>query len=173
MTHALFQRFVAPQDQGMTDVTVRDWPVGHFTQHVVAPQATNVALLPAPGTVNLVCGAFTLAVGPGRYWVVAPDFVVQAQILGDADRCTDLLGSRQFWQVQGRHAADLLARMAPMDFALRRFGHGRVVDTVAEGVPLTIWRMADIDCFYIAIPASYAAFFIRRLQECNVRIAAG
>jgi heterotetrameric sarcosine oxidase gamma subunit len=174
MTHALFERFARPQHPPRADIVVRDWPVVRLV-HFALTAASRTAFaaqmtvaghdLPAPG---MVCGDDTLrilAIAPAQFWVLATDAPKGDAVIGFSDRATDLTGSRLFLDLQGRGCAALLSQLAPFDFGRHSFATGRVVDTIADGMPVMIARLSGADRFIIATPASFSGTLRHRIAR--------
>lgn len=176
MSHPLYQRYGKGASANLdTSVLVETVMISGFWQYCTTAETLpqfaaglgNLGLsVPAPVYAISAAGRHVLAVGPARYWVLQTGDGAQAgtdDALLPRDQIVNLQGSRLMVKLTGAGVAEALSCLAPHDFGPSSFAAGKLVDTLADGIPVTIWRGSDTGAFYAATPLSYASDFLSRI----------
>ena len=178
MTHSLYHRYAMPTSaESNFNVLVEKVSVAGLVQYCptsdAMPEFQAVLRayglsLPDPVRVISAIGLHVLAVAPSRYWVLqteAGSLAHEVADQGQNDQTVDLQSSRLVVKLTGLGVADVLSCLVPNDLCGNNFAAGQLLDTLADGIPATIWRASDTGVFYAATPLSYAQDFLSRLPS--------
>ena len=148
------------QAQGM--ITLR----GDLSTSAVKNAATGVAAvdMPARGQANCVEDRGIAWMSPDELLVLCPYDTVEANVdkmratLGDAHAlAVDVSDARATFLVEGTHAREVLAKLAPVDLAPDAFVPGMFRRTRLAQVPAAFW-MRDAQTFQIVCFRSHAHY---------------
>ncbi|GBQ70841.1 sarcosine oxidase gamma subunit [Ameyamaea chiangmaiensis NBRC 103196] len=113
-----------------------------------------------PGGVALRMGPFELTVLPGG----AGREALEAALAGLPHSLVDVSDRNVAFTLEGAHAADVLAALCPLDFALAAFPVGMATRTVLDKAGALIWRTAP-QTFHIEVWRSFLPYLKDQIHE--------
>ncbi|MEM7527893.1 MAG: sarcosine oxidase subunit gamma [Pseudomonadota bacterium] len=150
---------------GETGVSLSQAPFGTLWQVTAWPGALDRtagavgdlcgAFAPGPGAAAGADGVTALRIEPLRWLILSEGPLPAPSVASDVGTALDLSHARWRVRVSGARRAELLARLAPIDWRKNAFPEGAVATTPIHHIAITVY--AEAESFALLLPRSYAA----------------
>lgn len=155
---------------------IQAWPDTLATVEAVAAQLVGSAEAPRPGFAAVSSAGLLAALGAGRFLLSADNEEVAvagrtAFVSNDA-AVTDVTHGRTVITLEGEAAAELLLRLAPIDFDAVAFPPGRAAQTAIHHIDVLICRRSEARCDIFAL-RSFAQSLAEWIADAGAELGTG
>lgn len=178
MNSHLLDQFLDSHQSGATESQVTITPINTVTLYQICVQDNEKSalsvlgfVLPPPSSSSNTGGLSILSVSPDQFWLIqlqdqTDNASATVALLLSTHAHVDLSGARYWMKLSGPGQIALLSRLSSIDFHADSFLPGHCAQTVADGIPLLVWRHPVSHDVHLAAPTSYRAALQNLIRHC-------